>query len=466
MKPHTQTAAPPLTVKNLSSQTLSPAETAILAKGHNFAVTPSRIPTEEIISQIETAIFHLPPEAGNNIRQQSAQILRKAKLSIQNINREERLALRSIKQNDDILILPADKGNTTVVMDKKDYHNKVNTLLSDAQVYKKLKRDPTTSVEKKTSSLIKKANLPPLTTKYLTPSDSSAPRLYGLPKIHKESVPLRPIVSNIGGPTYQLARYLTKPLQKLTGLNDSHIRNSTGLREQNNQDKNQAQRHPEHCLNSTYFRFEGEFYEQTTGAAMGSPISPIIANIFMEHFENEILKKAPLKPSTWSQYVDDTVQYMTTFFIWNHGRETLPHFLTFINSQHPNIQFTMETEQNSQIPFLDVLVRRNEDGTLSHNVYRKPTHTDRYLHANSHHHPAQKNSVISSLVHIALSISEPAALNGELNHLHRTLTRNGYSSRNINRTIKKLTNKESGQNNNTTPETEKEKIKAMKKKCE
>ncbi|XP_011858605.1 PREDICTED: uncharacterized protein LOC105556144 [Vollenhovia emeryi] len=108
-----------------------------------------------------------------------------------------------------------------------------------------------------------------------------------------------------------------------------------------------------------------------------------------------------------------------------------------------------------------VLVRRNEDGTLSHNVYRKPTQTDRYLHANSHHHPAQKNSVISSLVHRALSISEPAALNGELNHLHRTLTRNGYSSRNINRTINKLTNKESGQNNTTTPETEKEKIKAV-----
>ncbi|XP_011859649.1 PREDICTED: uncharacterized protein LOC105557106, partial [Vollenhovia emeryi] len=121
----------------VSSQTLSPAETAILAKGHNFAVTPSRIPTEEIISQIKTAIFQLPPEAGNNIRQQSVQILRKAKPPTQNINREERLALRSLRQNDDILILPADKGNATVVMDKRDYHNKVNTLLSDAQVYKK-----------------------------------------------------------------------------------------------------------------------------------------------------------------------------------------------------------------------------------------------------------------------------------------------------------------------------------------
>ncbi|XP_011861533.1 PREDICTED: uncharacterized protein LOC105558445 [Vollenhovia emeryi] len=211
----------------------------------------------------------------------------------------------------------------------------------------------------------------------------------------------------------------------------------------------------EHCLTSTYFQFQGEFFEQTTEAAMGSPMSHIIANIFMEQFENEILKKASLKLSMWFRYVDDT------FVIWNHGRKTLLLFLTFINSQHPNIQFTMEIEQNSQISFLDILVRRNEDGTLGHHVYRNPTHTDRYLHANSHYHLAQKNSVISSLVHRAHSISEPAALDGELNHLHRALTRNGYSSRNINRTIQKLTNKEPSLNNTRTPEAEKEKKKAV-----
>ena len=181
----------------------------------------------------------------------------------------------------------------------------------------------------------------------------------------------------------------------------------------------------EHCLTSTYFQFQGEFFEQTSGAAMGSPILPIIANIFMEHFENQILKNASLKPSIWFRYVDDT------FVIWSHGRDTLPQFLAFLNSQHLNIQFTMEVEQNNQIPFLDVLVRRNGDGTLSHQVYRKPTHTDRYLHATSYHHPSQKNSVISSLVYRALKISEPTSLNGELEHLNQVLTKNGYSSRNI-----------------------------------
>ena len=468
---------------DLSSQVLSSSEVSILSKGHNFAVTPTSIPSEEIISQIETAIFHLPLEAGNDIRRRVSNVLHNAKVPKRNINREERAALRNLKQNDKIIILPADKGNTTVVMDKYDYCNKIKAMLSDQNVYKKLKRNPTSSIEKKTSSLLKNAGLPPQIIKKLSPRDSSAPRLYGLPKIHKESVPLRPIVSNIGGPNYQLARHLVKPLQDLVGLNDSHIKNSmdfvnritkiriktndilvsfdvvslfTNVPVQNTLDiikeshKISADFFPliEHCLTSTYFQFQGEFYEQTSGTAMGSPISPIIANIFMEDFENKILKNAPLKPSTWFRYVDDT------FVIWSHGRETLPQFLAFLNSQRLNIQFTMEVEQNNQIPFLDVLVKRNEDGTLGHQVYRKPTHTDRYLHATSHHHPSQKNSVISSLIYRALTISEPSSLNEELEHLNRVLTENGYNSKDINQTTLRLKNKISSLTNIEMPNEE------------
>ena len=99
-------------------------------------------------------------------------------------------------------------------------------------------------------------------------------------------------------------------------------------------------------------------------------------------------------------------------------------FKLILSIQHSNIQFTMEIEENNQIPFLDVLVRRKGDGTLGHQIYRKPTHTDRYLHAISHHHPSQKNSVISSLIHRALTISEPTSVNEELEHLNRILNRN------------------------------------------
>ncbi|XP_039302124.1 uncharacterized protein LOC113005247 [Solenopsis invicta] len=354
---------PTYTVKNLSSHVLSPSEVSVLSKRHNFAVTPTSIPTEEIISQIETAIFRLPPEASNDIRQRAVNILRKAKPPSQNISREERLTLWNLRQNNNILILPADKRNATVKTETEpDIHHR----------------------KKKTPVLLKNSGLPPEITKYLTPRESSALR-FGLPKVHKESVFLCPIVSNIGGPSYYLARYLTKPLQKLTGLNGSHIKNSIDFVNKIAKIKTK----PNDIL------FQGEFFEQTSGAAMGSLVSPIFANIFMEHLEDKILKNAPLKPSTWFRYVDDT------FVIWSHGKKTLPPFLVFLNAQHPNIKFTME-------------------------VYR------------------------------ALTVSEPTFLDEELQHLNQTLTRNGYNNKNINQITKRLKNKISSPNDTKTLDEERE----------
>jgi hypothetical protein len=93
-------------------------------------------------------------------------------------------------------------------------------------MYKKLLCDPTSKIEKQTASLIKGSDLPEETKKKLIPHTSTPPRLYGLPKIHKEGVPLRPIVNCIASPTYSLAKYLTGLLNPLVGYSPSHIRNS------------------------------------------------------------------------------------------------------------------------------------------------------------------------------------------------------------------------------------------------
>ena len=97
----------------------------------------------------------------------------------------------------------------------------------------------------------------------------------------------------------------------------------------------------------------------------------------------------------------------------------------------------MELEKEGCLPFLDVLVNRKPNGTLGHRVYRKPTHTDRYLNAASHHHPAQKQGVINTLVHRAKIISEPEFLSYELDHLRMALLKNGYKKKDIERVIKK-----------------------------
>lgn len=456
------------TVKNLSNFTLSQEATSALSKGPNFAIAPPKIPKDEIISQIEDAILGLPTEAANNIRRQTSNILRNAKPPKPNLTRPERLALRELNSNPEIIILPADKGNATVVLNKHDYDTKIRTLLDDA-TYRKIPKDPTTKIERRTTLLINESKLSEPIRKSLKPKESHPPRLYGLPKIHKTNIPLRPIVSAINSPTYRLARYLASELKPLLRNSGSRILNSKDFVEK----IQQIRLHPndilvsfdveslftkvpipdtleiiktskkipehllpliEHCLTSTYFVYQGQFYEQITGAAMGSPISPIIADIFMEHFEDQALSAAQLKPELWLRYVDDT------FVVWRHGKEHLPAFLSFLNAQHPNIRFTMETEDNNQLPFLDVLVTKKPDGLLGHGVYRKPTHTNRYLHAASHHHPSQKESVISSLTHRALVVSDPTNLDQELTHLHNTLRSNGYTSQQIKRTIRKLQN--------------------------
>ncbi|XP_058045388.1 P2Y purinoceptor 1 isoform X3 [Ahaetulla prasina] len=153
---------------------------------------------------------------------------------------------------------------------------------------------------------------------------------------------------------------------------------------------------------------------------MGSPLSPVIANLYMEHFETQALEKSDHKPKLWLRYVDDT------FIIWPHGKEKLDNFLTHLNSLHPKIQFTMETEVNNQLPFLDVLVYRKPNGSLGHTIYQKKTHTNRYLHALSHHHPAQINSVVKTLISRTKRLADEQHLKTKLYTLTNVLTSNGF----------------------------------------
>ena len=114
----------------------------------------------------------------------------------------------------------------------------------------------------------------------------------------------------------------------------------------------------------------------------------VMANMYMEHLEETALRTAPLQPTLWIRYVDDT------FVIWPHGHDELRRFHEHINQQHPNIQFTIEEEKDGKLAFLDVQVTRSSDG-LSTSVYRKPTHTDRYIPFHSHHHQRTTTGAVS-----------------------------------------------------------------------
>ena len=198
------------------------------------------------------------------------------------------------------------------------------------------------------------------------------------------------------------------------------------------------------CLHNTYFSLQNKFYEQVEGAAMGSPISPIVANLYMEHFERKAPRSATNPHQVWYRFVDDT------WVIQQQAHKQA--FLDHINSIDPAIKFTVEgTQGNEAIPFLDTLVTLLADNSLSITVYHKSTHTDQYLQWDSHQSISAKYSVIGTLTHRAKTVcTDPEPLQGEFLHLRKALGRCNYPPWAINRVQNKVlnSNHEDHSNNN------------------
>jgi len=126
--------------------------------------------------------------------------------SPKNTTNEKLIALHNYtidfqRKNPEIIFTRANKGNITVALNKNDYHKKMELLLEDNNTYSLIKKDPSNSIEKKLNGIIKKWFAKEYITKkemfQLRSSDSLLPKAYGLPKLHKENVPLRLIVSSI-----------------------------------------------------------------------------------------------------------------------------------------------------------------------------------------------------------------------------------------------------------------------------
>ena len=121
------------------------------------------------------------------------------------------------------------------------------------------------------------------------------------------------------------------------------------------------------CTESVYFSMNGDIYLQIDGVAMGSPLGPVLAGIFMVEPERSLVPKLSNYIRFWKRFVDDTISFANI--------EAIDHILTILNSFDPNVQFTYETEENSKLSFLDVMLFRKDNKRFC-SVYRKSTNND------------------------------------------------------------------------------------------
>ncbi len=429
-------------VVNLSKYKTTKAQEQVLSRGLNFAMSPDNINessiTNEYIIACEKACWKLPNGDAAQLRSEVVGAIKSSKPPKSNISKDERNAIKELKKEKSIKILGADKGRATVILDTSEYDDKLECMLKDTSTYEELRDDPTPRFKKKLVNILKRLvreeKIGPQDKDFLFPTAEIVPRIYGSPKIHKKDNPLRPIIDYTGSIGYNVSRSLSDIISPLVGNTVHHVLNSKQLAEDlcgvivsddeylishdvvslftntpvdltlkiiRQKLKNRTllsvddlMELVEFVLTTTYFTCKGKIYQQVKGMAMGSPLSPIAVNLFMEWFESEAIATAPdnCKPRIWKRYVDDVLE-----IIKKGEAENLTNHLNQVDPTN-SVKFTFEEEDNNSIAFLDTLITKKSDGSLKLSIYRKPTHTDQYLQFKSHHPLHQKLGVVRTLI--------------------------------------------------------------------
>ena len=383
--------------------------------------------------------------------------------------------LKRLGANSNLIILKPDKSRGVVIMDRNQYKQKMQQILQDESKFRKIENPNIykicQSAEDKINSFLRdlkklgKIDASQYNQMY---TNNAAPGiLYGLAKVHKPNTPLRPVLAAYEMASYNVAKFLVPHLDPYTH-NEYSIKNSYSFQQSVSE---LSFSHPVHivsydvsslytqipineciekiveliynndsfmnfsraqfkdflALTSKYvsFLFNGNLYEQIDGLAMGSPIAPALANIFLNLLETDFLNNCPLefKPIFYRRYLDDT-------FVIFHDETQADQFLQYINNQHNNIKFTIEKERNNRLPFLDLLISKSNNNTnynFNTSVYRKPTYTDLGTSFFSSCCYKYKINAIKTLLHRAQKLSSNyALLCSEILYLRRYFDSNGY----------------------------------------
>ena len=302
---------------------------------------------------------------------------------------------KQLKRNDIVLTRP-DKDAGVVILNRTDYLSKMDAILGDTDKFLKLgdlSFDDTQRTENKLQKRFLELYKSKLISKeiyeFIRSVGSQSPRMYGLPKIHKPGIPLRPILSMCHSAQHSLAKWLVDVLYSVLEFYSlCYVKNSFTF-------SSIIRRLPV-CIESQFlvsfdvvslftnilldetisicadllyrgpsiaslpfpgavfielmgiatksvsFSFNETMFRQIEGVSMGSPQGPILANIFVGFHERRLFDKFP-KPFTYLRYVDDT-------FVSFKSRSDALKFFDTLNRLH-SLSFTVEEESNGQLPF-------------------------------------------------------------------------------------------------------------------
>ena len=186
----------------------------------------------------------------------------------------------------------------------------------------------------------------------------------------------------------------------------------------------------------TVFYFDGSYYRQKDGVAMGSPLGPALANAFLCYHESSWLIECPLAyaPVFYARYVDD-------IFVLLRSAEHVSRLATYLSSKHQNINFTFETEEHDTLPFLDVKIFRDVNGFTT-SVHRKDTFSGVFTNYVAFIPVEYKRGLIATLLHRAYTInSSLSGLHEELTKLKKILKKNGYPESFVDKCISRFFDK-------------------------
>jgi hypothetical protein len=485
------------TMKNLTDIEFNEEESAIINKSLKYNVNMDYKPKEieDGLIEVDVAIKSTPKEIQDSIRINFIHEMNKnnneiVKNNIKERSNKELKLIKSISEKlkeNNSMIAKADKSNTVVIIKNEDYDKKVIDFIEKNE-FKELKKDPTPEYNKILNNTISKCKTLSKNEKNrLKTINPDAPNLRGQPKIHKNDIPIRPVVNYQNAPAYKISKYLNKKIQEyiideinysvknthelISKIKDVKIGNEDiflsfdvvsmytkipvketlnilkqKLTKNNNLTKNQVEdiiRLTKTATDQNYFQYNGKFYKQEDGLAMGSPLSGLLANIYMTELETEKIMNEcnPYRNKIvyWHRYVDDII------CLYKGNSSSCTDLKEYLNKISRSIKFTMESQDN-QINYLDINIRK-ENNHHSFKIYRKDTQTDLVIPADSNHPWQHKMaafySMINRLVKIPLQSND---YEKEKKIIKQLAVKNGYKNNLIDKLIKKATDKKNEEN--------------------